>query len=131
MAAMELHASMADISAPNLEENMALADVSLMNRGVPGYGWVFLAVAGGSLPFAGIVRERRVEELREWLIEATCSGLQEFRRFAKGLTVDLSAVKAALLYEWSNGQVEGQVHRLKMIKRQMYGRAKLSLQSLS
>lgn len=50
MAAMELHASMADISALNLEENMALADMSLMNRGVPGYGWVFPAVAGGSLP---------------------------------------------------------------------------------
>jgi len=50
MAAMELHAPLADISAPNLEENMALADMSLMNRGVPGYGWVFPAVAGGSLP---------------------------------------------------------------------------------
>ena len=50
MAAMELHASMDDISVPNLEENMALADMSLMNRGVPGYGWVFPAVAAGSLP---------------------------------------------------------------------------------
>lgn len=77
--------------------------------------------------FINIIRERRVDELREWLIKASCSGLAEFRRFARGLTVDLSAVKAALLYEWSNGQVEGQVHRLKMIKRQMYGRAKLDL----
>lgn len=50
IAAMELHAPLADISAPNLEENMALADMSLMNRGVPGYGWVFPAVAVGSLP---------------------------------------------------------------------------------
>lgn len=80
-----------------------------------------------ALNFAGIIRERRVEELREWLIKAACSGLAEFRRFARGLTVDLSAVKAALLYEWSQGQVEGQVHRLKVIKRQMYGRAKLDL----
>jgi transposase len=80
-----------------------------------------------ALNFLGIVRERRVDELREWLITASCSGLPEFRRFAKGVTVDLSAVKASLLYEWSNGQVEGQVHRLKMIKRQMYGRAKLDL----
>jgi transposase len=80
-----------------------------------------------ALKFAHIIRERRVDELREWLIKAAGSGLTEFRRFARGLTVDLSAVKAALLYEWSQGQVEGQVHRLKMIKRQMYGRAKLDL----
>lgn len=80
-----------------------------------------------SLDFVGIVRERRVDELREWLIKAALSELPEFRRFAKGVTVDLSAVKGALLYEWSQGQVEGQVHRLKMIKRQMYGRAKLDL----
>jgi geranylgeranyl reductase family protein len=50
MAAMELHAPLADISVPNLEENMALLDMSLMNRGVPGYGWVFPAVAAGSHP---------------------------------------------------------------------------------
>jgi transposase len=80
-----------------------------------------------ALNFLSIIRERRVDELREWLIKASRSGLTEFRRFARGLTVDLSAVKAALLYEWSQGQVEGQVHRLKMIKRQMYGRAKLDL----
>lgn len=80
-----------------------------------------------ALNFASIIRERRVDELREWLIKAARSELPEFRRFARGLTVDLSAVKAALLYEWSQGQVEGQVHRLKMIKRQMYGRAKLDL----
>src|SRR5215213_3594664 len=80
-----------------------------------------------ALGFISIIRGRCVDELREWLIKAGGSGLPEFRRFARGLTVDLSAVKAALAYEWSNGQVEGQVHRLKMIKRQMYGRAKLDL----
>lgn len=50
MAAMELHAPLADISVPNLEDNMALLDMSLLNRGVPGYGWVFPAVAAGSRP---------------------------------------------------------------------------------
>jgi geranylgeranyl reductase family protein len=48
MAAMELHVPLADISVPNLEDNMALIDMRLMNRGVPGYGWVFPAVAAGS-----------------------------------------------------------------------------------
>lgn len=80
-----------------------------------------------ALGFISIIRGRCVDELREWLIKAGCSGLPEFRRFARGLTVDLLAVKAALSYEWSQGQVEGQVHRLKMSKRRMYGRAKLDL----
>ena len=80
-----------------------------------------------ALNFLNIIRGRRVDELREWLIKASCSCLAEFRRFARGLTVDLSTVKASLTYEWSQGQVEGQVHRFKMIKRQMYGRAKLDL----
>ena len=50
MAAIELHAPLTAISVRNLEDNMALLDMSLMNRGVPGYGWVFPAVAAGSRP---------------------------------------------------------------------------------
>jgi transposase len=51
----------------------------------------------------------------------------EFRSFANGLTDDLQAVRAALKHEWGNGQVERQVHRLKLVKRLMYGRGKLNL----
>jgi transposase len=47
--------------------------------------------------------------------------------FAKGLIADKEAVMAALSSEWSNGQVEGQIHRLKLIKRSMYRRAKFDL----
>lgn len=50
MAAMELHAPLADISVPGLEENTALLDMSLMDRGVPGYGWVFPAISAGQRP---------------------------------------------------------------------------------
>lgn len=77
--------------------------------------------------FIRIVQERRVDELREWLISALRSGLPEFVSFANGITEDLQAVRAALQCEWSNGQTEGQVNRLKMIKRMMYGRGKLDL----
>lgn len=63
----------------------------------------------------------------QWLIEAQRGGVAEFVGFANGLTADLGAVRAAPEYEWSNGQVGGQVHRLKLLKRQMYGRAKLDL----
>jgi transposase len=65
--------------------------------------------------------------LRGWLVEAQRSEVAEFITFANGLTSDLQAVRAALEHEWSNGQVEGQVHRLKLVKRQMYGRGKLDL----
>lgn len=80
-----------------------------------------------ALSFVGLVKERDADELCGWLIEAQQSGVAEFRSFANGITADLQAVRAALGSEWSNGQVEGQVHRLKLIKRQMYGRGKPDL----
>ena len=62
-----------------------------------------------------------------WLRAAAQSRLKEFIGFARGIGEDYEAVKNALSYEWSNGQLEGQVNRLKLIKRQMYGRGKLDL----
>ena len=79
------------------------------------------------LSFIQIIKERRADGLRGWVISAQRSEVAEFRSFANGLTDDLQAVRAALSYEWSQGQVEGQVHRLKLVKRQMYGRGKLDL----
>jgi transposase len=80
-----------------------------------------------ALSFVEVIKERRARELRGWLIEAGRSGVAEFVTFANGITSDFQAVRAALEYEWSQGQVEGQVHRLKLVKRQMYGRGKLDL----
>jgi transposase len=77
--------------------------------------------------FVGLIKERRARDLRGWLIEAGRSGVAEFRSFANGITSDFQAVRAALEYEWSQGQVEGQVHRLKLVKRRMYGRGNLDL----
>jgi transposase len=58
-----------------------------------------------------------------WLEEAGAAAAPEIRRFAQGLKQDLNAVLAAFRLPWSQGQVEGQVNRLKTLKRQMYGRA--------
>ena len=58
------------------------------------------------------------------LIEQGC---RKISRFCDGLLRDAKAVTAAVTLPWSNGQVEGQVHRLKLVKRQMYGRAKFNL----
>ncbi len=77
--------------------------------------------------FAEMVREQQAEKLGGWMDQAENSGIQELKRFTKGLRSDFAAVKAALEYPWSNGPVEGQVNRLKLIKREMYGRAKFDL----
>ena len=65
--------------------------------------------------------------LDDWLRKAESSSIAEMKSFARGLSQDKSAVQAAVEYEWSQGQVEGQVNRLKLIKRQMYGRASFDL----
>ena len=81
-----------------------------------------------SQEFAEMVKERRASELENWIARARASdGVADLARFAEGLESDLGAVKAALSLPWSNGQVEGQVNRLKLIKRQMFGRAKFDL----
>jgi len=80
-----------------------------------------------AVSFVEVVKGRRVDELRGWIIDAQRSEIPEFVSLANGLTDDFLAVRAALEYEWSQGQVEGQIHRLKLVKRQMYGRGKLDL----
>ena len=77
--------------------------------------------------FTQMVRERQPEALDPWLATARESALPELRRFAAGITRDKDAVLGALNSSWSNGQTEGQVNRLKMLKRQMFGRAKFDL----
>ena len=77
--------------------------------------------------FQKLVKQRAATDLNEWIQAAKSSGLADLRNFAMGLQRDIDAVSNALKLPWSNGQTEGQVHRLKMIKRQMYGRAKFDL----
>jgi transposase len=70
--------------------------------------------------FAEMVRHGRAEQLPDWLTEAETGALSSF---ARGLRADTDAVTAGLREPWSNGQTEGQINRLKTLKRQMYGRA--------
>jgi transposase len=77
--------------------------------------------------FGKLIRQRQGEKLEEWLHRAEASVIVELNHFATGLRGDYQAVKAALSYEWSQGQVEGQVNRLKFIKRQGYSRANSDL----
>ena len=79
--------------------------------------------------FCAIVRQRQANRFDEWLARAVASGVAPLRRFATGLRADYEAVKAGLRLPWSNGPVEGHINRLKMLKRQMFGRATLDLLS--
>lgn len=74
-----------------------------------------------------LVKERCPAQLDDWLDSAERSTVAELAGFVRSLRKDYEAVKAALSYEWSQGQVEGQITRLKLIKRQMYGRANFDL----
>jgi transposase len=77
--------------------------------------------------FATLVRRREPEHLDPWLRRAQDGTIVSLRRFAKRLSADYEAVRAAVTLGWSNGPVEGQINRLKMLKRTMYGRAGLDL----
>jgi len=80
-----------------------------------------------SQAFVSMLSERRGNDLDEWLIQAQHSGIAELKSFAQGIRRDYAAVHAAFTSPWSNGQVEAQVNRLKVQKRQVYGRAKIDL----
>ena len=75
--------------------------------------------------FQQMIRERQPDVLSAWLEQAEQSSVTEMKSFATGVRQDYAAV--ALEHEWSNGQTEGQITRLKLIKRQMYGRANFDL----
>ena len=77
--------------------------------------------------FAKMVRNLEGGKLDGWLEEAEVCRAPAMRRFATGLRKDLDAVRAGLTEQWSNGPVEGFVHKLKLLKRQGYGRAGFDL----
>jgi transposase len=77
--------------------------------------------------FSQMVRQRQVEKLDRWLEAAIDSGINRLGQLATSLRRDGAAVRAALTLPWSNGPTEGHINRIKCVKRQMYGRAKLDL----
>lgn len=77
--------------------------------------------------FQQLIRNQQSDSLASWIQEAISSGIAALVSFANGIQQDLAAVRNALSSSWSNGQTEGQVNRLKFIKRQMYGRANFDL----
>ncbi len=85
--------------------------------------WVYAAVQA----FTVMVRERQVENLTDWVEVLRHSEQRELRGFAEGLLEDYAAVRVGLTLPGSNGPTEGQINRLKMVKRAIYGRGKVDL----
>jgi transposase len=77
--------------------------------------------------FMQMVRKREGHQLDAWLERVAASELPELLSFAAGVEKDKAAVKAGLTWPVNNGQVEGQVTKLKLLKRTMYGRASFPL----
>jgi hypothetical protein len=77
--------------------------------------------------FCTLVRGRDIAALEPWLRAAEASGCADLRGFAEGLRRDRAAVDAALTLEWSQGQTEGKVNKVKTAKRVMYGRSAFDL----
>jgi transposase len=85
------------------------------------------AVATCVRSFAQLMTERRGQDLPTWLEQAEATGLQSLCSLARGLRQDIGAVTAGLTLEWNSGRVEGNVNRIKRIKRDGYGRAGFDL----
>lgn len=81
------------------------------------------AVGFAGFSINGILRGKRSVPLDAWIDDAIDSELIPIMRFARVLRRDIDAVNNAIELPWSNGQAEGQINRLKTLKRSMYGRA--------
>ncbi|MBT2583146.1 ISL3 family transposase [Planococcus sp. ISL-109] len=73
--------------------------------------------------FRKLVKEKKTVNLMDWLANIKLADFSFVQSFANGILQDLSAIKLSIEKDWSNGPTEGQINRLKMIKRMMYGRA--------
>ena len=97
--------------------------VKILKRRCPGFATMRHLV----LSFRGILCRGKVSSLRRWAKKAEATGLEAISGFVRHLRKDWAAVENAVRQVWSNGPVEGHINRLKMLKRQMYGRAKFEL----
>jgi len=87
----------------------------------------FVVMRQLAMRFRGLLRSKSAAKLEAWLDDAHQSGLYAMQCFVRTLRLDIDAVRNALTESWSNGHTEGQINRLKVLKRAMYGRASAEL----
>jgi transposase len=87
----------------------------------------FVVMRGLAMRFRGLLRGADPDKLGSWLDDASHSGIHALQQFARILARDIDAVRNAIAEPWSSGQAEGQINRLKTLKRAMFGRAGIEL----
>ena len=100
-----------------------LVMLAVLKNEVPG----FAVIRRLAIRFQSLLRYRDETKLEPWLTAAKGCGIPAVVNFARTLMVDIQAVRNAVIEPWSNGQTEGQINRLKLLKRAMYGRASVAL----
>jgi transposase len=87
----------------------------------------FIVMRQLAMRLRGVLRGSDPKQLSRWIDDARRSGIPSIHQFSRTLSRDLDAVRNAVTEKWSNGQAEGQINRLKTLKRAMYGRASIQL----
>ena len=100
-----------------------VAMLTVLKEEVPG----FAAIRHLAIRFQSLLRQHDGTKLDRWLDDAKDCGIPAVVNFAKTLMIDIQAVRNAVIERWSNGQTEGQINRLKTLKRAMFGRANTEL----
>jgi hypothetical protein len=121
--------------APTTTPSLTLSPVTttaLPLRAIdPETGWaispIIVAMRALAMRFRGVLHSKDAKRLDKWIDDAQRSGIYAMQRFACRLRGDIQAVRNAVAEPWSNGQTEGQINRLKTLKRAMYGRASTEL----
>ena len=88
---------------------------------------IFACMRSLAMRFRGLLRGNDLNALDKWIRDARGCGIHAMEKFAAKLRHDIDAVRNAIREPWSNGQTEGQINRLKALKRAMYGRASVAL----
>jgi len=97
--------------------------VDVLKKALP----IFACMRSLAMRFRGLLRGNDPDVLDDWIRDAMGCGIYAMQKFAAKLRHDIDAVRNAICEPWSNGQTEGQINRLKMLKRAMYGRAGVAL----
>ena len=97
--------------------------LEVLKEKVPG----FIAMRRLTMRFRGVLRGKDVGKLDGWIGDARNCGIPSIIHFARTLMHDIDAVRNAVTEPWSNGQTEGQINRLRAVKRSTFGRAVIEL----
>jgi transposase len=117
---MRLHSSMTANGMVRPCSKAETVSVAAIESGVPQLVEAREIIAA----FQAMIRKKSLVDLEQWLERARTSLVASF---ANGVIKDQAAVSAAITSPWSNGQTEGQITKLKLVKRQMYGRGRIDL----